>query len=134
MWSARQGGAGRTKWSNKLGINFPLINNFSSCSSSSSSKACYKVVCLIFSILFLKLAPPDTYYNDLTAEDTEWFTEPGGPDAADAEYQRLADTAIDSWRLHQNEKEMKKISSRLSLSGRGFGETTELKGFIDPKS
>ena len=87
-------------------------------------------------VVFILVAT-GAYYDDLTPEDTEWFTQsapPDPPDTAVTEYQRLANTTLDSWKLHQNEKEMKRMGSRLNQSGRGLGETSDLKGLIDTKS
>ena len=92
--------------------------------------------CINVVFIFISVAA-GAYYDDLSPEDTEWFTEPAPPDPPDTavtEYQRVAHTALDSWKLYQNEKEMKRINSRLSQSGRGLGETSDLKGLIDTKS
>lgn len=73
---------------------------------------------------------------DLTPADTEWFMQPTTDEDGEineAEVQlvdRLAETALSSWGFEKTH--FKRVSSRLSLSGRG-GSDIDLKNFLARK-
>ena len=77
---------------------------------------------------------------DLTRADTEWFMQPLDLqdetsttliDPDQLQIMRHADTALTSWGFEKSH--FKRLSSRLSLSGRGSGSEIDVKSFLAKK-